>query len=100
MRVYRFGIKFKSLKELATVLDLSPYSGKGALMPSGKRASAFLSEKDIINRMIKFSDAKSEEEAKDRFIKLVFSTYPDKFTNNEGADNELKPSDAHISAGV
>lgn len=84
MRIYRFGIPFKSRKELASVLDLSPYTGQSVLMPSGERASSFLSEHDIINRMIKYSDAKNEDEARERFMRLVSITYPDKVPNNEG----------------
>ncbi len=99
MRLYRFGYTFKTVKELAAVLGLTPYGGVPTVMPSGEVAPSFLSERDIINRMIKYADAKNEDDARERFIRLVSITYPDKVPNNEGDANELKQSNANISAG-
>lgn len=72
MKVYRFGIVFDSKSELAAVLGVFPYGGTPIAAVGEKKAKcAFLSEKDIINRVTKMTGCKTDKAAVARFHKMV-----------------------------
>lgn len=100
MRVYRFGIPFKSRRELAHLLGLKAYTNKPISLASGPKEYVFLSEQDIINRMMRCSDASNENEAYDQFIQLVKNKYPDRFDSGDRGQNDDKQQDAYKAAGV
>lgn len=72
MKVYRFGIVFDSKSELAAVLGVFPYGGTPiAAVGETTAKCAFLSEQDIINRLIKLAGCEDDNAAVALFHKMV-----------------------------
>lgn len=72
MKVYRFGIVFDSKSELGAVLGMSPYGGTPLPAPNSKLTrSDYLSEQDIINRLIKLAGCEDDNAAVALFHKMV-----------------------------
>lgn len=72
MKVYRFGIVFDSKSELAAVLGVFPYGGTPiAAVGETTAKCAFLSEQDIINRLIKLAGCEDDDAAVALFHKMV-----------------------------